>query len=166
MMLIGTTRARIKEKNNLKQMKKEGMTYHISAYLTDGLPLPENTICQIYSFPDRYEIHGSGTIFNLDKDKVCDVTMKTDVDIERDYVSSAGGAISGAMKYGPLGARIDGRIREIKHKTVTTYLIITYSNDDIIEYIGFDVSASSLQVIKIVKEFIYHAPKEKVMIDL
>ena len=52
---------------------------------------------------------GSGIRYELSKDKVTDIAVKTDVEIQQQYVSSAGGALAGGMLFGPLGAIVAGR---------------------------------------------------------
>ena len=83
--------------------------------------------------------------FNLDRERVRDVCLKTDIDIQKQYVSSSGGAIAGGLLFGPVGALIGGRTKQKKIKNVSTYLIITYTNDDEIKYVGFDATNSTLQ---------------------
>ncbi len=53
---------------------------------------------------DRY-IFTSGTMnFELEKSKITDMCIKTDKEIQQQYVSSVGGAVGGAVLFGPLGA--------------------------------------------------------------
>lgn len=64
---------------------------------------------------DRY-IFTSGTMnFELEKSKITDMCIKTDKEIQQQYVSSVGGAVGGAVLFGPLGAITGGRA---KKKTV------------------------------------------------
>ncbi|MEH2944892.1 hypothetical protein VSQ32_19130 [Lachnospiraceae bacterium KK002] len=53
--------------------------------------------------------------FELEKSKITDMCIKTDKEIQQQYVSSVGGAVGGAVLFGPLGAITGGRA---KKKTV------------------------------------------------
>ncbi|TGE37640.1 hypothetical protein E4K67_12965 [Desulfosporosinus fructosivorans] len=109
-----------------------------------GLPLSEGAEVKIerdYN-EDTLTITGGGNTFRLAFSKITDATIKTDVEIEKFYVSSVGGAIGGAALFGPLGAMIGGRVREKKSTTTMHYLIITYLKDGEVSYVGFDVSGN------------------------
>ncbi|WP_313132662.1 hypothetical protein [Anaerocolumna sp.] len=165
-MLISTSKARKEGKSKLQTLKNKGMTYSLTARHTSGLPIAENTQCTICSYPDRYEISANGAQFNLSKAKVNDVSLNTDVEIQKRYVSSAGGAIGGAALFGPLGAMIGGRVKEKKDKIEHTYLIFTYTKDNTIDYIGFDTTGN-YNAVKFVSEFRnMNSGKEKVVTNL
>ena len=68
-------------------------------------------------------------------------------------VSNPGGAIAGAIMFGTLGAIIGGREKSKTKKKISSYLIITYiNNQEELTYIGFDAT-NNFSVGKIVKEF-------------
>ena len=81
---------------------------NITAYLAhvNGLPIPENTYCNIATFPDRMEFKAGTTNITLMREKITDMVIKTDTEIQKQIVSSTGGAIAGAVLFGPLGAII------------------------------------------------------------
>lgn len=112
----------------------------ISVPHLNGLPIAENTLCQIYYTDNKIVIDGSGNTFNLSMDKVNAIEMKTNVEIQKQYVSSVAGGVAGAMVFGPLGALIGGRVKEKKVKDIQRYLIITYTSNDEIKYLGFDIT--------------------------
>lgn len=157
-LMVLLIRASIKRRKIIKAKKQElkdagvvnmGVFTHIN-----GLNLAENTVCNVLSYSDRYEFKSGALQFNLLKSKVIDVIIKTDTDIQKQYVSSIGGAVGGAVLFGPLGAMIGGRAKQKKSKTVSNYLIITYKdNNDEIKYIGFDVTKDYFAAYKFVKEF-------------
>ena len=88
---------------------------------------------------------GSGIRYELSKDKVTDIAVKTDVEIQKQYVSSAGGALAGGMLFGPLGAIVAGRTKVKKNRAVTNYLIFTYLADEGISYISFELTGQAQQ---------------------
>lgn len=132
----------------------------------NGLPVPENTFCQIYSRPDKYEISVNGTTFNIAKAKVIDVSIKTESEIQQHYVSSIGGAVGGAVLFGPLGAIIGGRAKKKTSKKTTNYLIFTYLSDNEIKYVGFEVGDNYIPVSKFLAEFKPNATNNNIEIDL
>ena len=113
-----------KEKNNF-----EGITIYTAFHHVNGLPIPENVLCEVFSYPDRIDFKSGTTEIKLPKEKITDISIKTDTEIQQQLVSSAGGAIAGAMLFGSLGAIIGGRVKTKKVKTTTNYLIITYKRD-------------------------------------
>ena len=117
----------------------------------NGLPIAENTLCQIYYTDDNLFIDGSGQSFNLSNEKISAIEIKTDVEIQKQYVSSVAGGITGTLVFGPLGALIGGRVKEKKIKNTTRYLIITYTSDNEIKYLGFDITYTpkALEIIKL-----------------
>ena len=119
----------------------------------NGLPIAENTFCQVLSCPDQYVFFANGVTFNLEKSKVTDLCITSDVDIHKQYVSSVGGAIGGAIAFGPVGAAIGGRAKIKTTRESSYYLIFTYVTCNIIKYVGFDVTYSYLRAEKYVKEF-------------
>lgn len=114
-----------------------------------GLPIAEGISCTLSYLSDKIEIKQGGNTFNLDLVKVADITTTTNTEIQKHYVSSVGGAVGGAVLFGPLGAIIGGRAKEKKTTTVTHYLVITYNSDSEIKYISFEYvpSASSIDFV-------------------
>lgn len=104
----------------------------------NGLPIAENTNCTIVMMDDKF-VFTSGTMhFELDKSKITDMCIKTDREIQQQYVSSVGGAVGGAVLFGPVGAIIGGRAKKKTVKNeIHNYFILTYQSSDI-KYIGFE----------------------------
>ena len=154
------------QKDNLKQ--KNATLYTIIPHLM-GLPIPENSLVTIYSCKDSYEFISNGATFSLKKEKITDVSITTDTEIQKQCVSSAGGAIGGAMLFGPLGALIGGRTKTKEIKNTTTCLIFTYLKDEKIDFIAFDTTYNIPNALNFVKEYqIINnlKPKETKKIDL
>lgn len=139
-----TRQNKIRELNS----KLDGEFFH-----TIGLSLPEKTYCHVYLCNDKVVIEGNGIAFNLLNDKIIDVSLKTNREIEKVYVSSAGGAVGGALLFGPLGAFVGGRVKEKRNTKTTTYLIFTYDKDGNPDYIAFNVGLNSIKAIKFVDNF-------------
>ena len=122
------------------------------------MPIPENSICSVISYTDKFVFSANGLSFNLLKSKITDICIKTDTEISKQVVSSIGGAIGGAVLFGPLGAIIGGRAKNREIKTTTQYLIFTYIKDNDVKYLGFimDEPICIHTAYKIVDEFIQH----------
>ena len=156
-----------KAKLLMENDKVNGVKQRVAFKHVNGLSLPENTMCSILVYDDRYEFSANGVQFNLPLAKITDVCCKTDVDIQKQYVSSVAGAVGGAVLFGPLGAMIGGRAKQKKVKKVSTYLIITYmDSDNNVKYIGFDVTDSIFVANSFVKAFKSIGANNVVKIDL
>ena len=119
----------------------------------NGLPISENMNCTITSSDDKF-IFSSGLMhFELDKSKITDLCIKTDREIQKQYVSSVGGAVGGAVLFGSVGAIIGGRAKKKTVKNeIHNYLIITYQSPDI-KYIGFEIGNAIASANFYVDEF-------------
>lgn len=130
-----------------------------------GLPIAENMMCAVYSKTDSLEFEVAGASYQLSKDKILDISFKTDKEISKQAVSSAGGAVAGALMLGALGAMIGGRA---KTKTVTQtfyYLIITYrDSDDNIKYLAFDSTRHIDDARRIIKDFTSQSPPQTMVL--
>lgn len=142
------------QKQQKEQSEHSGITIYASMYHVNGLPLTENAFCEILSYPDNITFRYGTTEINLARNKITDMCVKTDTEIQKQAVSSVGGAVAGAVMFGALGAMIGGRAKTKKIKTTTHYLIITYlNNQEEISYIGFDATKNILAANKLVNEF-------------
>jgi len=112
-----------------KKLKAKGIS--IIAQLThlEGLPLSSGIACQVISYADRIEINGSGNQFNLSKDKITDICLKSKTETQQYLVYR-------------------NNIKAIK--TTKFFLTITYRNEDEIKYVIF---YNSNKLLKFVKEF-------------
>lgn len=166
-MFIGISRTKRKQKNLVKSsIAEKNATLFVCLPHVNGLPIPENVFCDIYSTPNKFEIISNGLTFNLDKNKVTDVCFKTDVEIQKQYVSSIGGAIGGAALFGTLGAMIGGRAKQKNIREVHTYLIFTYESNGEIKYTGFDATNNLYKAGPFVDEFRNSGKSHTVNIDL
>ena len=153
-MLVITSKVKKKQKHEVAELKAKGLTMRMSVKHVNGLPIAENLICKINSYNDRLEFKSGTTSINLPRNKITDMSIKTDVEIQKQAVSSAGGAVAGGLAFGPLGAIIGGRVKTKNIRTATHYLIITYTdNRGKLAYIGFEVTNSLTAAGKLITEF-------------
>lgn len=125
-----------------------------------GLPIADGTYCKIYLHPDKYVFEYKKTTYELPIDRITDVSIKTEKEVQTSYVSSIGGAVGGAVLLGPLGAIIGGRAKKKKTTTRKYYLIISYKKDEKYDCITFDATGC-LKAHKFVKEFSKRPVQEK-----
>lgn len=157
---------RNKDKKIINEKKKtKDASLFLKLPLFQGLPMPENTLCDILSCPTYYEFNLNNTTFKLDKNKIQDISLKTDTEIQKYYTSSIGGAVGGAVLFGPLGAMIGGRTKKKTDTTVKTYLIFTYLKDNEVQYISFNAT-NSLFAHKFVNEFKKNSSNVNTTIEL
>lgn len=153
-MLVITSKVKKKQKHEVAELKAKGLTMQITVNHVHGLPIAENLICKVYSYPDRLEFKSGTTSINLPRNKITDMCIKTDVEIQKQMISSAGGAVAGGLAFGPLGAIIGGRVKTKNIINATNYLIITYTdNSGKLAYIGFGVTGIVSYAEKLIKEF-------------
>lgn len=132
--------AKDKQKKIDKQEKRKEKLKTCTMKHVYGLPIAEDVNCNITLTDDKYIFSSGSMNFELEKSKITDMCIKTDTEIQQQYVSSVGGAVVGGALFGPLGAMIGGRAKKktVKHE-IHNYLIITYQSDEI-KYIGFDTN--------------------------
>jgi len=112
----------------------------INARHMAGLPINEGADTFLYRCEDKVIFERNETTYELELTKIKDITIKTDVEIQKSYVSSIGGAVGGYELFGTFGAMIFGRAKEKKSQIIEKYLIFSYENTDNIEYISFEVT--------------------------
>ena len=103
-----------------------------------GLPCPEDTNVTIEAFKDRVSFTANNIKYDLLYGKIIDVSIKMEHEVISKTTSSAGGAVAGAMLFGPLGAAIGGRAKTSNTYKFTDYLIFTYKDKSgEIAYMGY-----------------------------
>lgn len=130
---------RKEELNKKNQENKELEKRRIMGKHQTGLPIAQDVVCRITNQDDEFQISGGGNDFVLRKDKISEISVMTDTEIQKQYVSSIGRAVAGGVVFGPLGAMVGGRAKEKKTKTKTYYLIFTYVSDNEIHYMSFEI---------------------------
>ena len=143
-----------KSKQDVQQLLADkGALYMIELPHTAGLPVPHNTLCTLFYCNRQIEINANGVEFTLDFSKLHDICVKTSTEIQKQLVSSAGGAIAGAALAGWLGAAIFGGVQERQIKTTRHYMIFTYTSSSGIDYIAFEVPYHRRYVNYFIEEF-------------
>lgn len=134
-----------------------------------GLNLPPDTPCTVSYFPDRLVIYAMGQDFTLGHSRIVSVSTRTAADIQKQYVSSAGGAVAGAMMLGPLGALIGGRTKAKYTRTETRFLIFAYRGKDDgkeLDYIILEYSPFNLSVRRFLRAYREQNAGPAIHIDL
>ncbi len=70
-----------KKRTEIKKEKNASLFISLSHY--NGLPIAENVFTQIFSCPNEYEFLANNTSFKLDKSKVTDISITSDVEIQK-----------------------------------------------------------------------------------
>ena len=136
----------IKGKNEEDQGKAENnKVMEIIGKYVCGLPIAENADCKIIFGSDALEISSAGADFTLKYEKIYDIVLQTDTEIQKQYVSSAGAAVAGGVLFGAAGALIGGRIREKSYVQKKYYIIIAYDKSGNIGNIAVEVVYSPLK---------------------
>lgn len=131
------------ETREQKELKKRSVpAVHIS-----GLSLHEGAYCRVVFEEDGIVIITGGQYrkeFKLAYNKIVDFHLPFKKNVENAMVSSAGGAVGGAMLFGAPGAMIGGRAKQKEIMTVEYFLIITYKKDDDLENLHFQLRDDEL----------------------
>lgn len=139
-----------KQKQELKEQRSRMLTAQHMA----GLPLAEGVVCVLSFDDDCVTVTSGGSNFRVALEKVTDLEVKTSTEIQKSYVSSIGGAVGGAVLFGPLGAMVGGRAKEKTSKTIDNYFIITYAKDNSVDYLSFLLSSNDgLKAFKIIERY-------------
>lgn len=127
------------EMKQTREEQKEFESSHITLKHMTGLPIAEGADCSCGLEKETFICSGEGTTFNLNYNKITSISIKTDVEIQQQYVSSIGGAVGGAVLFGPLGAMVGGRAKKKKNVEKTYFLILTYLKEGDVDYISFEI---------------------------
>lgn len=107
----------------------------------EGLSLPIGIECKILFSDHDIAIEGARTVFHLPTDKIIDMQLRHESEVQEQYVSSIGGAAAGAALFGTVGATIGGRA---KKKTVVNnpqhFFYILYQKDEQQTHVSFKVN--------------------------
>lgn len=167
LIIVGIVSANKKKQARKVELQQSGFLQYSAFHHVNGLPIPENLLCEIRSYKDRVEFKAGTTNIKLPREKITDMCLKFDTEIQNQTISSIGGTIAGGVMFGTLGAIIGGRAKNKKMKTTSQYLIITYTGEHgELKYIGFDVKNNPLSAVKLIKEFQELNKNSGIQIDL
>ena len=116
--------------------KKKEKEFAAVGSMIDGLPVPALTTVIAKLQPDGFSLKGlTGTQrenwpeYNLSLNKVQNVQLMNERQIQQVIQQSAPGMILGAAAFGVLGAIVGGRIKTKEKVKITTLLIIDYESN-------------------------------------
>ena len=152
--------------------KRGGIVSRGKLQLVSGLMgLPQGSICKVHYTFDYIRFIASGQEFTLEAGNMLDVSIMTPAEIQKQYVSSIGGAVAGslvmgAFGLGALGAIIGGSASQKTIRMKRKYLVITYLSNGETKYIVFDLTANPQIGYNIRSRFQYLKKKERVRVQL
>lgn len=148
--------------------KSSFLAKHIS-----GLPLHEGIECRVIFKDDGIIIkaeNGGSQQFRLAYNKIVDFQIPCKKIVQNTMVSSAGGAVAGAMLLGAPGAMIGGRTKRQEIVKFEYSFIVTYKKDNALADLHFQLNSGNLNVVKLVKQYKHltacPAPGEAPIVDL
>lgn len=118
-----------------------------------GLPIADGMTCRIEFLSNKLIFHSGNAEIVLDTSKITDMSIMSNTEIQKQYVSSIGGAIGGGLIFGSIGAAIGGRTKLKDIEYSTNYLVITYKKDEDLKYICFDVTSNMNHAQQYVNRF-------------
>ena len=145
----------------------QGSMNHVKTNHLKGLPIAEGAACNIRTYQNHIVFVSGMTHIRLERKKITDMRVKTETELQKQYVSSAGGALGGALLFGALGAMVGGRTKQKTISETTYYMIISYNNSDgEPAFLYFQITDTLSAANKVVDEF-YELNKNSVThIDL
>ena len=169
-LLVKEIRKPKKPKTEKTRVQRGYFTEYIcKAKLThlSGLPFPEGTQCLAFLYEDKIQFILGTTEISLARNKITDIRLMTASEIQKQAVSSAGGAVAGAMLLGPIGAVIGGRAKAKQIKTKTKCLLITYyDRDGKMATIAFDADRDPNNAAMMARDFKRNNQNQGVKIEL
>lgn len=112
-MAVKTTKAKSDATKAFKNEKQQtGCLELVTLEHVAGLPIPSGVECSIYLYDDKLVFSRSTSTYDLGFDRIADMCIKTETEIQNTYASSIGGAVGGGLLFGPLGAIVGGRAKK------------------------------------------------------
>lgn len=148
-----------------QKLKSQGMVSETVLRHISGLGTAANVFCTIQVWQEHYTFIMNNITFNLQRDKVTDIAIKTETEVQQQYVSSVGGAVLGGALFGAAGAAYGGRAKKKEIKTISSYLVFTYVSEasSDVKYLVFE--STPAQALDIVATF-HKTTNENVSIEL
>ena len=149
-----------------KQYGKDEFLFLGKFPFVGGLNLPEGAPCMAIALRSRVVFTALGQEYSLPADRIISASVMTKRQMQRQYVSNAGGALAGAMLLGPVGALIGGYAGRRSISSSAKYLIFTYQDGEEIKYIVFDATGKGSQANRFKRRYKERRRMETVKIDL
>lgn len=119
------------------QQYAQEITYKATAFrdyfkttVVEGLPVPTGAKCSLYLKSNGILCKSAGTEFSIPKERIISVVVDKSKNIQKQIVSSAGGALAGSLMFGPVGAAFGGRAKTKKVVSKKTFLSVVYKGKD------------------------------------
>jgi len=119
----------------------------------EGLPIAKGMMAVIYYCPDKIEIRSCGITFVFEIDRLTDVSVKTETYTQTHYVSGGSESVVRPRHGGGYHVSTREREKKIETRKVYSYLIFTYTKDNSVKYIEFDVTDKYFKARQFEKEF-------------
>lgn len=142
-------------------IRTDGVLHEVSVYHISGLPMSQDSLCKIQHYPDCIRFIQEMIDVKLPLNKIKDLGMKSETEIQEQYIANPGGAIAGAMLFGPLGALIGGKEKKKTKRTSSTYFSIMYQKDQESEFahLVFRVGWSQNLIAEMIEDIRSKLPK-------
>lgn len=167
--LAGLLISHLPEFKARKKYGKECFVAYAKLEHTYGLNFPQGAKVETIFLRDRILFSAHNQELSLSDSKLVDVSVMKLMDIQKQYVSSSGGAIAGAMIAGPLGAMVGGRTKARNVKSKSKYLVIAYKDtpdSQETKHITFDITRSNSNVKRIQRNYKYLSNVQSESVEL
>lgn len=125
--------------------------------LSGGLPLVGGTMCLVSLTETGVSISAPGAKFNIAIEKITSISTKTDTEIQenKQLVSSIGGALVGAALFGLPGAIVGGGAKEktVSNTVYHNFMVITYKKDNSLSSVVFALKGSPMEAMPFITNF-------------
>lgn len=98
--------------------------------VVEGLPVPTGSKCSLYLKSNGILCESVGTEFSIPKERIISVVVDKSKNIQKQVVSSSGGALAGGLMFGAVGAAIGGRAKTKNVVSKKTFLSVVYKGKD------------------------------------
>ncbi len=145
--LIFSITASRKSKKSIKEGRDaRGASFSAKFKHATGLPIAQSDLVDLYVCENHLAIESSAAKSKLDYERIRDASIVSSTEIINQRVSSIGGAVAGAVIFGPLGAIIGGRSKNHKTKKIDKFLVVVYDKKDNLEQLAFSIEDATAEL--------------------